>query len=58
MREQRHELRADCRQEVYTFNGHEADLDKLGGQRATVKGSVTGETVMVESLAAAKKVAQ
>lgn len=43
---------------VYTLNGHEAELDKLAGQNATVKGSVTGETVKVEAVAAAKKVAQ
>jgi hypothetical protein len=44
-------------QKVYTLNGHEAELDKLAGQRATVKGSVTGETVTVESVAAANKAA-
>ena len=30
---------------VYTLEGHEAELDKLAGDRATVKGEVTGETV-------------
>ena len=40
---------------VYTLDGHEAELDKLAGERATVKGSVMGEMVMVESVAAAKK---
>jgi len=45
-------------EKVYTLNGHEAELDKLAGQRATVKGSVTGEAVMVDSVAAARKVAQ
>ncbi len=30
---------------VYTLEGHEAELDKLAGERATVKGEVTGETV-------------
>lgn len=45
-------------QKVYTLNGHEAELDKLAGQRATVKGSETGETVMVDSVAAARKVTQ
>ena len=39
----------------YTLDGHEAELDKLAGERATVKGSVMGEMVMVESVAAAKK---
>jgi len=43
---------------VYTLDGHEAELDKLAGERATVKGSVMGEMVMVESVAAAKKVAK
>lgn len=41
---------------VYTLDGHEAELDKLAGEKATVKGSVMGEMVMVESVAAAKKV--
>ena len=43
---------------VYTLDGHEAELDKLAGARATVKGSVMGEMVMVESVAAAKKMAK
>ena len=43
---------------VYTLEGHEAELDKLAGARATVKGSVMGEMVMVESVAAAKKMAK
>jgi len=38
----------------YTLEGHEAELDKLAGERATVKGSIMGEMVMVESAAAAK----
>jgi len=40
---------------VYTLEGHEAELDKLAGTRATVKGSVTGETIAVDSVSAAKK---
>jgi hypothetical protein len=40
---------------VYTLDGHEVELDKFAGERATVKGSVRGEMVMVESVAAAKK---
>lgn len=40
---------------VYTLDGHEAELDKLAGERATVKGSLMGEMVMVESVAPAKK---
>ena len=43
---------------VYTLDGHEAALDKLAGARATVKGSLMGEMVMVESVAAAKKPAK
>ena len=45
-------------QKVYTLNGHEADLSKLAGERVTVKGSLSGETVMVDSVAAAKKIAR
>lgn len=40
---------------VYTLDGHEAELDKFAGEKATVTGSVMGEMVMVESVAAAKK---
>ena len=43
---------------VYTLDGHEAELDKLAGERATVKGSVMGEMVMVHSVVAAKKMAK
>jgi len=39
---------------VYTLDGHEAELEKLAGERATVKGSVMGEMVMVESAASEK----
>jgi len=39
---------------VYTLQGHEPDLDKLAGTKATVKGNVTGETVAVDSVAPAK----
>ena len=40
---------------VYTLEGHEAELDRLAGERATVKGNVTGETVAVQSVVPAKK---
>jgi|SRR5450631_58569 hypothetical protein len=36
---------------VYTLEGHEAELDKVAGMKATVKGKVSGETVTVESVA-------
>ena len=42
-------------QKVYTLQGHEDDLDKLAGQRVTVKGTVSGDTVDVASVTAAKK---
>lgn len=40
---------------VYTLEGHEAELDKLAGMRATVKGKVSGETLTVQSAAPAMK---
>jgi hypothetical protein len=39
---------------VYTLEGHESEVGKLAGQKATVKGTVTGETVAVQSVAPAK----
>jgi hypothetical protein len=43
---------------VYTLDGHEAELDKLAGERATAKGSMMGDMVMVESVTHAKKAAK
>ena len=40
---------------VYTLEGHEAELDKVAGMKATVKGKVSGETVTVQSVASAMK---
>ena len=40
---------------VYTLQGHEAELEKLAAETVTVKGAVSGKTVNVESVAAAKK---
>lgn len=40
---------------VYTLEGHEGELDKLAGMKATVKGKVSGETVTVQSAAPAMK---
>ena len=40
---------------VYTLTGHEADLDKLAGEKATVKGDVSGDTIQVQSVAPAQK---
>jgi hypothetical protein len=39
---------------VYTLEGHEQELAKLAGQKITIKGSVKGETVTVESVTPAK----
>jgi hypothetical protein len=39
---------------VYTLEGHEAEPDKLAGQKVIVKGNVTGETVTVQSVVSAK----
>lgn len=41
-------------EKVYTLEGHETELDKLAGQRATVKGNISGETVAVQSVVPAK----
>lgn len=35
---------------VYTLKGHEAEVDKLAGQKATVTGSVSGTTIAVASV--------
>ena len=43
---------------VYTLEGHEAELDKFAGARATVKGNLTGETVAVQTVGPAKKATQ
>ena len=40
---------------VYTLDGHEAEVDKLAGERATVKGTVKAEVLTVESIAPATK---
>ena len=39
---------------VYTLEGHETELDKYAGQKVTVKGTLKGETLTVESLLPAK----
>lgn len=42
----------------YTLEGHEAELDKVAGGKATVKSTVNGETVTVESVAPATKLSK
>jgi hypothetical protein len=39
---------------VYNLEGHEAEVDKLAGKKATIKGNVTGETMTVQYVAPAK----
>lgn len=43
------------RQKVYVLQGHENDLNKLAGQHVTVKGSVSGDTLTVSSVAGQQK---
>ena len=40
---------------VYTLAGHEAELDQLAGEKATVKGEVKGNAVQVQSVSAAAR---
>src|SRR5437764_1168833 len=40
---------------VYTLAGHEAELDELAGEKATVKGEVKGNAVQVQSVSAAAR---
>jgi hypothetical protein len=40
---------------VYTLEGHQAELGKVAGMKATVKGKVSGETVTVDSVVPAMK---
>ncbi len=39
---------------VYTLEGHETELDKYGAQKVTLKGTLKGETLTVESVLPAK----
>ena len=39
---------------LYTLEGHEPELAKLAGQKVTVKGSLKGETMTVESVTPSK----
>jgi len=39
---------------VYTLEGHEADLDKHAAQKVTVKGTLKGQSLTVESVIPAK----
>jgi hypothetical protein len=39
---------------VYTLEGHEAELAKLAGQKVIVKGTLKGDTLSVQEVAASK----
>lgn len=39
---------------VYMLEGHEAELDKYAAQKVSVKGTLKGETLTVESVTSAK----
>lgn len=39
---------------VYTLKGDKVQLDKFAGQNVTIKGKVDGQTITVDSMAAAK----
>ena len=41
--------------EVYVLKGEQAAIDKFAGERATVKGVVSGNVVTVQSIATAKE---
>jgi hypothetical protein len=41
-------------EKVYTLEGHEAELSKLAGQKVTVKGTLKGDTLSVQEVAASK----
>jgi hypothetical protein len=40
---------------VYRLEGHEAELDKVAGMKAKVKGKIAAETLTVQSVVAAMK---
>ena len=39
---------------VYTLKGDKAQLDKFAGQKVTIKGKASGNTIIVNSISAAK----
>jgi len=42
-------------EKIYTLEGHEPELDKVAGMKATIKGRVSGETLTVQSVVPAMK---
>jgi hypothetical protein len=43
------------KEKVYTLKGDKAQFDKVAGHNVTVKGTLSGSTMTVESIAAAKQ---
>src|SRR5256712_10155169 len=39
---------------LYTLEGHEAELSKLAGERVTITGTLSGNTIAVQSVSASK----
>jgi hypothetical protein len=39
---------------LYTLAGHEAELSKLAGEKVTITGTVSGNTIAVQSVSASK----
>ena len=39
---------------VYILSGNSAEVDRLAGAKATVQGELNGNTIIVQSIAAAK----
>jgi hypothetical protein len=42
------------KKKIYTLEGHEAQLAKLAGHKVTVKGTLNGDTLSVQEVAASK----
>lgn len=40
---------------VYTLKGDKTEIDKFAGERATVKGKMSGSTIAVDSISSAKE---
>jgi hypothetical protein len=51
-------VRAGKGDKVYLLEGHEGEVNKLAGEKITVKGTVNDVTVAVESVVPAAKTAE
>jgi hypothetical protein len=54
VRERRHEDALAVEKKVYTLEGHEVELAKLAGQKITAKGTLKGDTLSLQEVAASK----